>query len=60
MQTSLSAEAVEEAFYDALRRGDFAAMMAVWADDEDVICVHPSGSRHVGIEAVREIGRAHV
>ena len=53
MQTSLSAEAVEEAFYDALRRGDFAAMMAVWADDEDVICVHPSGPRHVGIEAVR-------
>ncbi|MBM3409269.1 MAG: nuclear transport factor 2 family protein, partial [Betaproteobacteria bacterium] len=32
LQTSLSAEAVEEAFYDAMRRGDLAAMMALWAD----------------------------
>jgi uncharacterized protein (TIGR02246 family) len=53
MQTSLSAEAVEEAFYDAMRQGDFAAMMALWADDEEVICVHPSGPRHIGLEAVR-------
>ena len=52
-QAPLSAEAVEEAFYDAMRRGDLAAMMALWADDEEVICVHPSGPRHVGLEAVR-------
>ena len=53
LQTSLSAEAVEEAFYDAMRRGDLASMMALWADDEEVICVHPSGPRHIGIDAVR-------
>ena len=53
LQAPLSAEAVEEAFYDAMRRGDLAAMMALWADDEEVICTHPNGPRHVGIEAVR-------
>lgn len=53
LPTSLSAEAVEEAFYEAMRRGDIAAMMALWADDEEVICVHPSSPRHVGLEAVR-------
>lgn len=52
-QAPLSAEAVEEAFYDAMRRGDLAAMMALWADDEEVICIHPSGPRLVGLDAVR-------
>lgn len=49
----MSAEAVEEAFYDAMRRGDLAAMMALWSDDEEVICIHPSGPRLVGLDAVR-------
>lgn len=52
-QAPLTADAVEEAFYDALRRGDLAAMMALWADDEEVICIHPSGPRLVGLDAVR-------
>ncbi len=52
-QALLSAEAVEEAFYDALRKGDLAAMMALWADDEEVICIHPNGPRHVGLDSVR-------
>lgn len=44
----------ETAFYDAFERGDLAAMMVVWAEGEDVVCVHPSGPRLVGFEAVRE------
>ena len=48
-----SAEAVEEAFYDAMQKGDLAALMALWADDEEVVCVHPNGQRLVGLEAVR-------
>lgn len=48
-----TAEAAEEAFYDAMQRGDLAAMMALWAEDEDVTCVHPSGVRLVGLPAVR-------
>jgi uncharacterized protein (TIGR02246 family) len=48
-----TAEAAEEAFYDAMQRGDLAGMMALWADDEDVVCVHPNGQRLVGIDAIR-------
>ena len=44
----------ENAFYEAFERADLAAMMAVWAADDDVVCVHPQGPRLVGFEAVRE------
>jgi ketosteroid isomerase-like protein len=44
----------ENAFYDAFERGDIAAMMAVWAETDDIVCIHPSGPRLVGFEAVRE------
>jgi len=44
----------ETAFYDAFERGDLAAMMAVWAEGDDVVCVHPQGPRLVGFESVRE------
>ena len=48
-----SPEDVEAQFYDALRDGDLERVMAVWADDEDVVCVHPGGARAVGPQAVR-------
>jgi ketosteroid isomerase-like protein len=48
-----TADAVEEAFYEAMQRGDLDAMMALWADDEDVLCVHPGSDRFVGLAAVR-------
>ena len=48
-----TADAVEEAFYEAMQRGDLDAMMALWADDEDVVCVHPSSDRLVGLAAMR-------
>ena len=44
----------ETAFYEALERCDLAAMMAVWAEADDVVCVHPQGPRLVGFDAVRE------
>ena len=44
----------ERAFYDAFERGDLAAMMAVWAESDSVVCVHPNGPRLVGFEAVRD------
>jgi ketosteroid isomerase-like protein len=47
----------EAAFYDALTRNDLEAMMAVWADDDDVYCVHPNGARVTGVEQVRESWR---
>jgi ketosteroid isomerase-like protein len=44
----------ETAFYEAFERGDLAAMMAVWAESDTVVCVHPGGPRLVGFEAVRQ------
>jgi uncharacterized protein (TIGR02246 family) len=52
--TFASAQDVEQAFYEALERADLDAMMEVWADDEDVVCVHPGGPRLAGYERVRE------
>ena len=49
-----SASAVEEAFYSALAHADVAGVMSLWADDEDVICIHPGGQRLVGLHAVRQ------
>jgi ketosteroid isomerase-like protein len=41
------------AFYQAFEGKDVDAMMATWAEDEDIVCVHPGGPRLVGYEAVR-------
>jgi uncharacterized protein (TIGR02246 family) len=43
----------EQAFYDAFQRADLDAMMAVWAQDEEVFCVHPGGGRLSSLEAIR-------
>jgi len=53
----LSPQECEAAFYEALEKADLEAMMGVWADDEEVICIHPGGPRLVGHEAVREAWR---
>ena len=44
----------ENAFYEALERCDLEAMMAVWAEDDEIICVHPTGPRLTGPEQIRE------
>lgn len=48
-----SAEAAEAAFYEALQAGDAEAVMRVWIDDEEPVCVHPGGPRLVGAPAIR-------
>ena len=47
----------EQAFYDALAQGDLSALMRVWADDEDIACIHPGGVRVHGQHAVCETWR---
>ena len=49
-----TAQDAENAFYEALERADLEAMMAVWAEDEEVLCVHPTGARLTGQDQVRE------
>ena len=49
-----TAQDAENAFYEALEHGDLEGMMAVWAEDEEIICVHPTGPRLAGQDQVRE------
>lgn len=44
---------IEIAYYDALSRADIDALMSLWADDEDITCIHPSATRLVGHAAIR-------
>lgn len=43
----------ETAFYEALEARNLDAMMEVWAEDEEIVCVHPGGLRLAGYEQVR-------
>lgn len=48
-----TADETEASFYEAMQAGDLDRMMQVWADEEDIACVHPGGPRVVGTVAVR-------
>ena len=52
-----TAQDAEAAFYEALERADLELMMAVWSDDEEIVCVHPGGARLTGQDQVRESWR---
>lgn len=56
--TFATAEEVEDAFYEAIRRGDLEALMSIWADDEETVCIHPTGQRLTGSAAIRDSWRA--
>jgi len=48
-----SADDIEAAFYEALQTADIDRLMACWADDDEIVCVHPGGPRVVGASAIR-------
>lgn len=47
------ADDVEAAFYRALQNADIEKLMACWADEDDIVCIHPGGPRVVGAGAIR-------
>ncbi|TRZ91453.1 MAG: DUF4440 domain-containing protein [Rhodocyclaceae bacterium] len=47
----------EAAFYEAIEQGDLEALMAVWAEDEEIVYIPPGGSRMTGYASVREAWR---
>lgn len=49
-----TAQQAEAAFYDALARSDLDALMALWAEDDEIVCIHPGASRLVGHDAIRQ------
>jgi len=48
-----SPDDIETQFYEALQAADINKLMAVWADDDDIVCVLPGGPRVVGARAIR-------
>jgi len=44
---------VEASFYEALQVADIEKLMACWAEDDDIVCIHPGGPRVVGSGAIR-------
>lgn len=69
VKTGLSgtADEVEAAFYDAIARGDLDGLMSLWAEDEEIVCIHPNSSRLIGHANIRaswegllEQGQVHI
>ena len=48
-----TADATETQFYEALQTGDIEKLMRCWADEDDIVCVHPGGPRLVGSASIR-------
>lgn len=48
-----SADEIEAAFYEALQNADIELLMSCWAQDDDIVCVHPGGPRLLGAGAIR-------
>jgi ketosteroid isomerase-like protein len=48
-----TADEVEAAFYEALHTADLPKLMACWAEEEDIVCIHPGGPRMIGAGAIR-------
>ncbi|MBB2483865.1 nuclear transport factor 2 family protein [Mitsuaria sp. WAJ17] len=48
-----SPEDIEQQFYEALQHGELDRLMDIWADEDEVSCVHPGGPRVVGLVAIR-------
>ncbi len=55
MQATLGGtpDEIEATFYEALQSGDIEKLMACWADEDDIVCIHPGGPRLVGAGAIR-------
>lgn len=48
-----TADDIEAQFYDALQTGDIDKLMACWADEDHIVCVHPGGPRLIGSASIR-------
>jgi ketosteroid isomerase-like protein len=49
---------IEQAFYEALQNADIQQLMACWAEEDDIVCVHPGGPRIIGSGAIRGVFEA--
>ena len=48
-----SPDDIEQSFYEALHNADIEQLMACWAEEDEIVCVHPGGPRIIGPGAIR-------
>ena len=48
-----SPDDIEQNFYEALHNADIEQLMGCWAEEEEIVCVHPGGPRLIGSGAIR-------
>lgn len=53
-----TAAAAEDEFYRAFAHRDVAAMVSLWARNDDTVCVHPGGEAIAGHAGIAESWRA--
>lgn len=53
--TYATPQEAEDAYYDAIDEGDIQGMMAVWDENEDVLCLLPMMPAHRGRNAIRTV-----
>ena len=51
-------EAAEQSFYEAISEGDADRLMGCWSEDDETVCVHPTGVRIEGNPAIGDSWRA--
>ncbi|PUE09511.1 DUF4440 domain-containing protein [Limnohabitans sp. T6-5] len=49
---------IEQTFYEALHNADIQQLMGCWAEEDDIVCVHPGGPSHIGARAIRAVFEA--
>jgi ketosteroid isomerase-like protein len=56
--TYASPDDVEQSFYQLVARGDADLLMQVWSDEEESLCVHPTGIRLLGLAPICDSWRS--
>ena len=51
-------EDAEKAFYETIVKRDADLLIQLWAEDEEILCIHPTGVRLTGIVPIRESWRS--
>ena len=51
-------EDAEHSFYQLIIEGDADKLMLAWSDEEDSVCVHPTGVCLTGLLSIRESWRS--
>ena len=44
----------EQGFYQSVAQANLDALMAIWADEDDIVCIDPDGRRALGHAAIRQ------